>query len=152
MSLSYVHAELLDQRVDAIVSPWNRNLLPWWLTLPEGVSAAIRRRAGDAPFRELGRQPTPLGSARHTSAGKLPYRGIIHVAAIDLLARASLDSIARSARAACELALAFGYRSLAMPLLGAGPGGLPTHRAIQALAQAIGCYDQRLDIRLVRFA
>jgi O-acetyl-ADP-ribose deacetylase (regulator of RNase III) len=152
MSLSYVHGDLLEQQVDAIVNTWNRNLIPWWLLLPQGVSAAIKRRAGNTPFRELGSRPMPLGSARHTGAGKLPFRGIIHVASIDLLWRASSDSIARSARAACELALAFGYRSLAMPLLGSGAGGFPAHRAIEAIARAIHSYDQRLEIRLVRFA
>jgi O-acetyl-ADP-ribose deacetylase (regulator of RNase III) len=152
MSLSYVHGDLLDQDVDAIVNSWNRNVIPWWLRLPEGVSAAIKRKAGNAPFRELGSRPMPLGSARHTGAGKLPYRGIIHVAALDLSWRASIDSIARSARAACELALALGYRSLAMPLLGSGVDGFPAHRVIEALAKALGGYEQRLDIRLVRFA
>jgi O-acetyl-ADP-ribose deacetylase (regulator of RNase III) len=152
MSLSYVHGDLLDQEVDAIVNAWNRNVIPWWLLLPQGVSAAIKRRAGSMPFRELGTRPMPLGSARHTSAGNLPFRGIIHVAALDMLWRASSESIARSARAACELALAFGYRSLAMPLLGSGAGGFPAHRAIEAIAKSIASYDQRLEIRLVRFA
>lgn len=152
MSLSYVHGDLLDQRVDAIVNAWNRNLIPWWLLLPQGVSGAIKRAAGSAPFRELGARPMALGSARHTSAGRLPYRGIIHVAALDMLWRASADSIARSARAACELALSWGYRSLAMPLLGSGAGGFPAHRAIMSIAEAINSYESRLEIRLVRFA
>jgi len=45
--------DLLDQPVDAIVNSWNRNIFPWWLLLPQGVSGALRRCAGIAPFREL---------------------------------------------------------------------------------------------------
>ena len=81
-----VEGDLLEQSVDAIVNAWNRNIIPWWLLLPQGVSGAIKRRAGTQPFRELARVgPMPLGSAVVTSAGKLPYRAIIHVAGINLL-------------------------------------------------------------------
>ena len=50
-----VQGDLLDQPVEAIVNAWNRNIIPWWLLLPQGVSGAIKRRAGYAPFWELGR-------------------------------------------------------------------------------------------------
>ncbi len=36
-----VEGDLLEQRVDAIVNAWNRNVIPWWLLLPQGVSGAI---------------------------------------------------------------------------------------------------------------
>ena len=36
--------------VEAIVNAWNRNVVPWWLLYPSGVSKAIRRRAGVALF------------------------------------------------------------------------------------------------------
>ena len=29
-----VEGDLLEQRVDVIVNPWNRNIIPWWLLLP----------------------------------------------------------------------------------------------------------------------
>lgn len=35
--------------VEAIVNAWNRNVVPWWLLYPSGVSKAIRRRAGWTP-------------------------------------------------------------------------------------------------------
>jgi O-acetyl-ADP-ribose deacetylase (regulator of RNase III) len=38
--------DLLDQDVEVIVNAWNRNIFPWWLLLPQGVSGAIKRRAG----------------------------------------------------------------------------------------------------------
>jgi len=78
--------DLLDQKVEVIVNTWNRNLFPWWILLPQGVSGAIKRRAGFAPFNELTRKGLiPLGGAIETSAGKLGFKSIIHVAGIDLL-------------------------------------------------------------------
>ena len=86
MEIQVVDGDLLDQDVDVIVNAWNRNIIPWWLLLPQGVSRAIKRRAGRAPFRELARKgPMPLGSAVLTTAGRLPHKAIIHVAGINLL-------------------------------------------------------------------
>ena len=52
MQLQTVHGDLLDQNVDVIVNAWNRNIIPWWLLLPQGESGAIKKRGGYAPFRE----------------------------------------------------------------------------------------------------
>jgi hypothetical protein len=41
-----VEGDLLDQDVEVILNAWNRNVVPWWLLLPQGVSGAIKRRAG----------------------------------------------------------------------------------------------------------
>jgi len=151
MPISVVTGDLLEQQVDAIVNAWNRNVIPWWLLVPQGVSGAIKRRAGLAPFRELGYRPLPLGGARHTGAGRLPYRGVIHVAAIDMLWRASAESIGRAASAACELALQHRYASLAMPVLGSGSGGYPVDRAQEAMRRSLRSFESCLDIRIVRF-
>lgn len=44
--IDIVEGDLLDQDVEVIVNAWNRNLFPHWLLWPQGVSGAIRRRAG----------------------------------------------------------------------------------------------------------
>ncbi|MCC6524452.1 MAG: macro domain-containing protein [Polyangiaceae bacterium] len=119
-----VTGDLLDQEVDVIVNAWNRNVVPWWLLIPQGVSRAIKRRAGYEPFRELARHgPIPLGGAVLTGAGRLPYRGIIHVAGISMFWRSSERSIRGSAKSALALAAEHGFSSVAMPLIGAGTGG-----------------------------
>ncbi len=64
-----------------ITRPPGSYTIPWWLLLPQGVSGAIKRRAGYEPFRELARHgPITLGDAVQTVAGRLPFRAIIHVA------------------------------------------------------------------------
>ncbi len=124
MELRLVEGDLLDQDVEVIVNAWNRNLIPWWLLLPQGVSRAIRRRAGKEPFREVARKGIiPLGGAVETGAGRLPFKAIIHVAGINLLWRSSEWSVRQSTRSAIDLAKRRGYRSIAFPLIGAGSGG-----------------------------
>src|SRR5262245_56673749 len=118
MNLDVVEGDLLDQDVDVIVNAWNRNIIPWWLLLPQGVSGAIKRRAGLEPFREVGRLgPIPLGGAVVTGAGKLPYQAIIHVAAISMLWRASERSIRGSVRSAIAIATERRFGSIAFPVL-----------------------------------
>lgn len=124
MNLQMVDGDLLDQDVDVIVNAWNRNLIPWWLLIPQGVSRAIKKKGGIAPFRELRKAGVlPLGSAVATTAGRLPYRAIIHVAGINLFWRSSERSVRASVRSAMRIAQQNGYQSLAFPLIGAGSGG-----------------------------
>src|SRR5438874_200467 len=119
-----VEGDLLDKDVDVIVNAWNRNIIPWWLLLPQGVSGAIKKRGGIGPFKEVAKHgPIPLGGAVLTSPGRLPFKAIIHVAGINMLWRASERSIRDSVRNALLLAHEHGFRSIALPLIGAGSGG-----------------------------
>src|SRR5438034_7897715 len=134
MLLRVTDGDLLDEDVDVIVNAWNRNIIPWWLLLPQGVSGAIKRRAGYAPFRELARRgPIPLGGAVETGAGRLPFRAIIHVAGISMLWRSSEQAIRDSVRNALAIAGGRGYRSIAFPLIGAGTGGFSPERALDIM-------------------
>jgi O-acetyl-ADP-ribose deacetylase (regulator of RNase III) len=152
MPIEVVRGDLLEQPVEVIVNAWNRNVIPWWLLLPQGVSGAIKRRGGVEPFRELRRHgPIPLGGAVRTGAGRLPFRAIIHVAGINLLWRASERSIRDAARNALDLAIAGGDRSIAFPLIGAGSGGFGPERARAVLVDALTRADAPLDVRVVLY-
>ncbi len=147
-----VTGDLLDQPVEAIVNAWNRNILPWWLLLPQGVSGAIKKRAGLQPFREVARfGPIPLGGAVHTSAGKLPYKAIIHVAGINLLWRASTRSIEDSVKNAMRVAGELGVASVAFPIIGAGSGGFREDDALALMTGVLGGLEGPLAVTVVRF-
>lgn len=152
MTLNVVEGDLLDQDVDVIVNAWNRNIIPWWLLIPRGVSGAIKKRGGTAPFRELARSgPMPLGSAVQTGAGRLPFKAIIHVAGINMLWRASRKSITESVRNALALARNHGYRSIAFPLIGAGSGGLHPKQVLEIMCEAMKETDYDGEIRIVQY-
>ena len=156
MQIEQVTGDITQQPdVDAIINAWNRNIIPWWLLLPQGVSGAIKKQAGTGPFKELGYRPLPLGTARLTSAGKLPNRAIIHVAGINMLWTASVDSIRQSVISAIELALAEGFSSIAMPLIGAGSGRLDEAASqaliLRTLSELRGSTPDDFRVRLVRY-
>ena len=152
MRHTVVDGDLLDQPVDVIVNAWNRNVIPWWLLIPQGVSGAIKRRAGLAPFRELGEAGAiPLGGAVLTAAGCLPHRAIIHVAGIDLLWRASCASIRDSTRNALALAVRHRFASLAMPVIGAGSGGFDERASLALIEGCLRESKAEIDVTVVRF-
>ena len=150
--LEFVDGDLLSQEVEAIVNAWNRNIIPWWLLLPQGVSGAIKRRAGYTPFRELGRKgPIPLGGAVLTGAGRLPYTAIIHVAGINMLWRSSEVSIRDCVKSALALAKERGFKSIAFPLIGAGTGGGGEDRVSAIMRSELESSDFEGQVKLVRF-
>ena len=152
MDVRIVDGDLLDQHVDAIVNPWNRNIIPWWLLIPQGVSGAIKRRAGYQPFRELSRAGAlQLGAAVRTSAGRLPFKAIIHVAGINLLWRASAVSIRNSAKNAVALVEQLQLDSVAFPIIGAGSGGFDATEAEHIMLATFKEMSHRPEVVVVRF-
>jgi O-acetyl-ADP-ribose deacetylase (regulator of RNase III) len=150
MKPTIVQGDLLDQDVDVIVNAWNRNIIPWWLLLPQGVSGAIKRRGGTGPFKELAKRgPIPLGGAVLTSAGWLPFKGIIHVAGINMFWRASERSIRDSVRNAMALAAEKGFQSIAFPLIGAGSGGFNQDRAREIMEDELQKLEFPLEVTVV---
>lgn len=152
MDLKLVEGDLLDQNVDVIVNAWNRNFIPWWLLLPQGVSGAIKRRAGREPFREVARHGLlPLGGAVETTAGKLPFKAIIHVAGINLIWRSSERSVRQSVRSAMAIAANRAYRSIAFPLIGAGSGGGKAARVQEWMLKELKSIDYDGMVLVVRY-
>ena len=153
MKAELVTGDLLEQKVDAIVNAWNRNIIPWWLLWPHGVSGAIKRRAGLQPFREIGRHgPIPLGQAVLTSAGKLPFRGIIHVAGINGFWRASEYSIRQSVRSALALAEQQSYASVAFPIIGSGAGSFSQMKALEIIMDELAQIESKVQAIIVQYA
>lgn len=152
MEVTVIEGDLLEQEVDAIVNPWNLNLFPWWLLLPHGVSAAIKARAGLEPFRALARKGRlRLGEAVLTEAGRLPYRGIIHVAGIDLLWRASRRSVKSSVENALAICRQNSFNSVAFPIIGSGAGGLDPKQALGFMVDALHDVDYDGTVRIVEY-
>jgi len=152
LKVAVVEGDLLDQDVEVIVNAWNRNIIPWWLLLPQGVSGAIKKRAGYAPFRELSRKGAiPLGGAVETGAGRLPFKAIIHVAGISMFWRSSKRSIRDSVQNAIRLAASKGYKSIAFPLIGAGTGGSKQEMVLAVMLETLKSIEFDGEVRIVRY-
>ena len=152
MQLKVVEGDLLDQNVEVIVNAWNRNIIPWWLLLPQGVSGAIKKRAGYEPFKELQKLgPIPLGGAVETCAGRLPFKAIIHVAGINMFWVSSERSIRDSVRNTMALVKDRGYRSIAFPFIGAGTGGGKEGEVAALMQSELENVEYDGEVRIVKY-
>ena len=150
MNVQIVTGDLLEQDVDVIVNAWNRNIIPWWLLLPQGVSGAIKRKGGIAPFAEVGRAGAiPLGGAVVTGPGRLNFKAIIHVAAINMFWRASESSIRMSVRSTMKLVRERNFASVAFPVLGSGSGGYNVENALKLMVDELSKSVGTCQVRIV---
>ena len=152
MNIEIIKGDLFDQDVEVIVNSWNRNIIPWWLLLPQGVSGAIKKRGGYKPFKEVARfGAIPLGEARLTSAGKLPFKAIIHVAGINMFWFATKYSISQSVENAMSIINRDGYNSVAFPLIGAGSGNRGAAFSLDIMQAAFDDIRSNAKVFIVRY-
>jgi len=125
--ITLVEGDLVEQPVDAIVNAANAELV-----LGSGVAGAIARRGGPQIAAECAAiGPIGVGEAALTSGGALAARHVIHAAGMPLGGRATPESVERALHASLVLAARSGVRTLAVPALGAGVGGV----ALQTCAE-----------------
>jgi O-acetyl-ADP-ribose deacetylase (regulator of RNase III) len=133
--------------VEAIVNAANT-----WLALGSGVAGAIRRKGGHIIDREGRAQaPIKLGEAAVTTAGAMPYKCVIHAAAMGYTkedakvpkkpgtgtsAAIIRDATLNSLRRAEEHKL----KSLAFPALGTGVAGFPVDECAEVMSTAVRDY------------
>lgn len=152
MKPQIVEGDILDQPVEVIINPWNRNIIPWWILIPQGVSGAIKKRAGSKPFKALAKcGPIPLGRAVETHAGKLKFKSIIHVAGINLLWFATRFSIQESVRNAMKIVNSKYYNSVAFPIIGSGSGNRGRDKALSNMLEAFKVIESNSDVRIVKY-
>ncbi len=122
-----LEGDITDQEVDAIVNAANSALV-----LGSGVAGAIAARAGPSVQRECDAHGAiEVGEAAITGAGALAARFVIHAAGMAPGGRASEESVRSAVRAALERAERAGCRSVALPAIGAGVGGLSLQRCAE---------------------
>ena len=77
-----------------------------------------------------------MGGAAVTGAGALLARHVIHAASMPPGGRASEASVESSVRKSLELAAELGCRTVAIPAVGAGVGGVSLQRCAEILIDA----------------
>jgi O-acetyl-ADP-ribose deacetylase (regulator of RNase III) len=138
MKVTLFAGDITEAPAEAICTSTNPRL-----SLMMGTGGAVRERGGfevlracEAVVETFGR-PLPPGSAHVTSAGSLPYKGIIHCVAGDDSHRSSPDIIRLCVRSALGRAVERGWKRLAMPVFATGHAHVPFDRAFAAMSDAL---------------
>jgi O-acetyl-ADP-ribose deacetylase (regulator of RNase III) len=143
--------DITEEEVDAIVNAANSALV-----LGAGVAGAIREKGGaeiQAECDAIG--PIAVGDAAVTGAGRLRARFVIHAAGMAPGGSARAASVHSSVRRSLELAAERGCRTVAIPAIGAGIGGLAVQRCAEILIEEVRTHlageTSLEEVRLVLF-
>jgi O-acetyl-ADP-ribose deacetylase (regulator of RNase III) len=138
-TLSLVHGDLTEEKVEAIVNAANEQLAHGG-----GVAGAIARKGGPDIQRESdewvrAHGPVRTGTAAITGAGRLPARYVIHAVGPVWSGDGRHDDALLSGAVTSALSLAHerGLTSLALPAISTGIFGFPKDRGATVIVQAV---------------
>lgn len=147
MSIIVQKGDLTKIPCDAIVNPANS-----FGYMGGGVAGAIKRIGGvEIENEAITKAPIPVGKAVFTVAGRLPCSFVIHAPTMEQPAmRIGIDNVKDATRAALELGVELKLKSIAIPGMGTGVGGVPTDSAAEAIVSiAKGLEDKYEKIILI---
>lgn len=148
--LTAIVGDIITVEADAIVNAANNEL---WMGA--GVAGAIKAAGGEEIEREaMAQGPIRVGEAVATGAGRLPYRAVIHAAAMgyegNRMIPPTSESIQSATQAALEVADRLGLESVAFPALGTGVGGFDLAEAAALMVAAARRYLSQPNARVRR--
>jgi O-acetyl-ADP-ribose deacetylase (regulator of RNase III) len=131
-----VRGNLLEEPVDAIVNAANGQLAHGG-----GVAALIARAAGpelEAESKKLARMagPFPSGAAIVTTAGRLPFKGVIHAIGPRQGEGDEEEKLVKALKAAFGCAQDRGWSSVSFPAVSSGIFAVPLEVCARAYVRA----------------
>lgn len=134
--------DLTELDIEAIVNP--ANSLGY---MGGGVAGAIKKKGGKEIEEEaIKKAPIPVGEAIATISGKLRCKYVIHAPTMERPAmRIHLENVKRATRAAFELAIKMGIKSIAFPGMGTGVGGIKEEDAAKVMMEIARDYKNFFD-------
>ena len=120
--------------VDAIVNPANSRLL---MSGGGGAASYIKKVGGEIIEQEaLKKAPVPVGKAVATSAGTLKMKYVIHAPTMERSGMSiSVENVEKAMKGALECAEELKIKSIAIPALGTGEGGVPRDVAAKVMVE-----------------
>lgn len=135
--IEIVKGDITRVDVEAIVNAANNEL---WMG--SGVAGAIKSAGGEVIEREaIAKGPIMPGEAVFTTAGKLPYKAVIHAAVMGQDLRTTDKLIRQATIAALNVAEKLKLSSLALPAFGTGVGGFPMKACAYIMTRAVNGYQ-----------
>lgn len=148
ISIEVLQGDITASTAEAIVNAANNHL---WMG--SGVAGAIKRQGGQTIEDEAVKKgPIDVGQAVETTAGKLPYKYIIHAAGMGQDLRTDAEIVYRTTVNTLLLADRLELTSIAFPAIGTGVGGLSLEACARAMKKAIlDTQDELVHIKTIQF-
>lgn len=137
-----VRCDITKANVETIVNAANNR---FWMG--SGVAGAIKAAGGPVIEEEaVAKGPVMPGTAIYTSAGKLPYKCIIHAAVMGQDMRTSSKIIRQATIASLVVAESLKIKSVALPAFGTGVGGFPMKACANIMTKAVRGFESESSV------
>ena len=142
MSIVIKKGDITSVKCDAIVNPANS-----FGYMGDGVAGAIKRKGGIEIEKEaVGKAPIKVGSAIATTSGKLGCKYVIHAPTMEKPAmRIGVKNVELAVNAALGLAKKLDVKTIAIPGMGTGVGGVAEDEAARVILGVIKKYEGDFD-------
>jgi O-acetyl-ADP-ribose deacetylase (regulator of RNase III) len=142
MTIIIEKGDITKLSCDAIVNPANS-----YGYMGGGVAGAIKRVGGIEIEKEaIAKAPISIGKAVATTAGSLPCNFVIHAPTMKQPAmRIGVENVRLATKAAFELGVKLGIKSIAIPGMGTGIGGVPVDAATREIVTIAKQYENNFD-------
>ena len=142
MAIVVEKGDLTKISCDAIVNPANS-----FGYMGGGVAGAIKRVGGIEIEKEaVSKAPIDVGKAIVTTAGALPCKYVIHAPTMKQPAMMiGVENVKLATKAALNLASKLNLKSIAIPGMGTGVGGVPTDDAARAIVKIAREFEDKFE-------
>ena len=142
MSIFVKQGDLTQIVCDAIVNPANSYGL-----MGGGVAGVIRRVGGrEIEDEAVAKSPINVGEAIVTTAGKLPCRYVIHAPTMrEPAMKIPVENVKLATVAAFKLALQINVKSIALPGMGTGVGGVSKDAAAEEIVSIAKEFENKFE-------
>lgn len=136
IEIEVINGSITEVSADAIVNA--ANSIGY---MGGGVAGYLKRVCGDIVEQEaISKAPIPVGKAICTTAGKLrdKFKGIIHAPTMEKPGmKIPPENVGKATYAALEEADSLGFKTIAMPGMGTGVGGVSKKEAAEIMVKTI---------------
>ncbi len=142
MSIFVEKGDITKIVCDAIVNPANS-----YGYMGGGVAGVIKRVGGIKIENDaISQAPIAVGEAIATTAGDLPCKYVIHAPTMEQPAmRIGIENVKLATKAALEFALKTKLKSIAIPGMGTGVGGVSKSDAAREMIKIAKEYENKFD-------
>ena len=142
MSIVVRIGDITKVKCDAIVNPANS-----FGYMGGGVAGAIKRVGGTNIEKEaIAKAPIEIGSAIETTAGVLPCKVVIHAPTMKRPAmRIDVENVKKATYVALKLGEKLKIKSITIPGMGTGVGGVSADDAAQAMVAVVKGFEEEFD-------
>jgi O-acetyl-ADP-ribose deacetylase len=138
LEIEIQQGDITKVQADAIVNP--ANSFGW---MGGGSAGAIKHKGGEVIEKEVvDKAPLEIGKAVATTAGKLPYKAVIHAPTMISPAEKAVPyDVEMAVRGALILADDMKFKTIAMPGMGTGVGDFPKEEAAKLMIAEINKFN-----------